>query len=427
MKFSGSFGALGRTLAIRDYRLFVIGNLTSNVGLWTQRVALGWLTWELTHSTAWLGSIAIAESAPLLVFSLIAGTVIDRVDYFKLLRCTQSLSLAYAVVMAALTLSGLMNIWLLFFIVLVRGSVVAFNRPSRTTVLYSLVGRDMLASAVALNSVIFNVSRFVGPAVGGGLIVVAGVGWTFAAAAALFFVFTMTLHMISTRIASPPARERSSMIVEMVAGLRYMLQHRGISIQMAILVVTGFLAKPLSDLLPGFVGEVFNRGPEGLAILISFYGIGAMAGAFWMISRDKGVTGLTAISISGILVVAIGLVLFVAATNFWLACPFMAIVGFAFIVQNIANQTLVQMSAEPAMRGRVISNFSLIQHMIPSLGALIMGIIADYIGLQLPVAIGAALCIGLWYWVWRQREALAALLEGTPPAEPEAVAVAPQG
>lgn len=426
MKFSGSFGALGRTLAIRDYRLFVIGNLTSNVGLWTQRVALGWLTWELTHSPAWLGAIAIAESAPLLVFSLIAGTVIDRVDYFKLLRCTQSLSLAYAVVMAALTLSGLIDIWLLLIIVLIRGSVVAFNRPSRTTVLYTLVGRDMLASAVALNSVIFNLSRFVGPAVGGGLIVAAGVGWTFAAAAGLFLVFTLMLHMISARVASPPAREQGSMITETVAGLRYMLQHRGIRIQMAILVVIGFLAKPLADLLPGFVGEVFNRGPEGLAILTSAYGIGAMAGAFCMISRDKGVAGLTAISISGILVVAIGLLLFVASTNFWIACPFMAVVGFAFIVQNIANQTLIQMSAEPAMRGRVISNHSLVQHSVPAIGALIMGVIADHIGLQAPVAVGAALCLGLWYWVWLQRRPLAAVLEGGPPAPAEAATATPQ-
>jgi predicted MFS family arabinose efflux permease len=283
----------------------------------------------------------------------------------------------------------------------------------------------MLASAVALNSVTFNVSRFIGPAVGGGLIVFVGVGWTFAAAAGLFFVFTLTLHLISTRIASPPVRERGSMLAEMVAGMLYMLQHRGICIQTAILVVIGFLAKPLSDLLPGLVGEVFSRGPEGLAVLTSAYGIGAMAGAFWMVSRDKGVTGLTAISISGILVVAIGLLLFVATTNFWIACPFIAVVGFAFIVQNIANQTLIQMSSEPAMRGRVISNYALVQHCVPAIGALIMGVIADHIGLRVPIAVGAALCVGLWYWVWRQRQALAVVLESEPPTADAAAAAAP--
>jgi predicted MFS family arabinose efflux permease len=298
--------------------------------------------------------------------------------------------------------------------VLLRGSVVAFNRPSRMTVIFSLVGRDMLTSAVALNSVIFNVSRFVGPAVGGSLIVFGGVGWTFAVAAVLFFIFTVTLHMISARVASPPARERHSIVAETLEGLRYMMLHRGIRIQMAILIVIGFLAKPLSDLLPGFVGEVFSRGPEGLAVLTGAYGFGAMAGAFWMVSRDKGVAGLTVISINSVMAVAAGILLFAAMPWFWVACPFVAVTGFAFIVQNVANQTLIQMSSEPAMRGRVISNHGLVQHGAPAIGALVMGIIADHIGLRAPVAAGAILCLGLWYWVWRQRKALATVLESEP-------------
>ena len=411
MHFPDMFGALGRSLAIRDYRLFVIGNLTSNIGLWTQRVALGWLTWELTHSTGWLGAVAFAEAAPLLLFSLIAGAVIDRVDYFKLLRITQALSLLYAVAMAVLTLAGLMNIWILFSIVLIRGAVVSFNRPSRMTVIFSLVGRDLLSSAVALNSVIFNISRFIGPAVGGALIVVFGVGWTFAVCAGLFFIFTLTLHMISTRVASPPVREHRSMMVEMADGLRYTLNHRGICVQMAILFVIGFFGKPITDLLPGFVGKVFERGPDGLAILTGIYGLGAMAGAFWMISRDKGVKGLTTLSIVAILMVAFGLLMFVATDNFWLACPFTAVIGFAFIVQNIANQTLIQMSSEPAMRGRVISIHALVQHFVPAVGALIMGFIADQFGLRGPVAFGAVICVILWLWLWRQRKTLSALLE----------------
>jgi MFS family permease len=412
MKMPGFFGTLGRSLAIRDYRLFVIGNLASNIGLWAQRIALGWLTWELTESAAWLGTIAIAESAPLLVFSVIAGTVIDRVDYFKLLRFTQSMSLVYAVAMAAFTLFGLMNIWLLLALVLLRGSVVAFNRPSRMTVIFSLVPREMVAAAVALNSLIFNLSRFVGPAVGGALIAAASVGWTFAAAAGLFFVFTITLHLISTRVASPPPREKRSMLTETMEGLRYTLRHRGIRVQMAILFVTGLLSKPLNDLLPGFAGDVFNRGPQGLAILTSVYGGGAMAGALWMAGRDKGVIGLTSISISGIATVAIGILMFAATPNFWVAAPFLAIIGFASIVQNVANQTLIQMSAEPAMRGRVIGNFGLVQHFVPSIGTLIMGIIAGHLGLRAPILVGAALCFILWFWVWLQREPLTAALEG---------------
>src|SRR3954467_2917972 len=110
MKVPGGFSALQRTMLLPNYRLYVIGNLASNLGLWVQRVAIGWLTWELTNSTAWLGGIAIAESAPPIVFGLIAGTVVDRVDYFKMMRLTQAFSLLYAVAMAAFTFAGLMNI-----------------------------------------------------------------------------------------------------------------------------------------------------------------------------------------------------------------------------------------------------------------------------------------------------------------------------
>ncbi len=415
MKIPGGLGALARTFAIRDYRLFVIGNLASNVGLWTQRVALGWLTWELTHSAAWLGAIAIGESLPMLVLALVAGTVVDRVDYFKLLRFTQSLSLFFAVIMAGLTLAGMMTVWILLGFVILRGAVTAFNRPSRMTVIFSLVGPDMLASAVALNSIIFNVSRLIGPAVGGTLIVFIGVGWTFGAAALSFFVFTLMLHLISTRVAAPPARERRSLVAEAIEGLHYMTAHPGIRIQMVMLVIIGFLAKPLTDLMPGFVGDVFKLGPEGLAIMTSAYGGGAMVGAFWMASRDKGIAGLSILTINGILLAAIGVALFLATSSVWVACPAMAVVGFAFIVQNVANQTLIQSASSPAMRGRVISNHGLVQHSAPSLGALVMGGIAEHVGLPLPVAGGAVLCVVLWYWSWRQRHLLIAALEQAPP------------
>lgn len=411
MKIPGGFGALRRTFAIRDYRLFVIGNLTSNIGLWTQRVALLWLTWELTRSAAWLGAIAIIESAPMFFFALIAGTVVDRVDYFKLLRITQSMSLVYAVAMAVLTLGGWMNIWLLVAIVIVRGTVTAFNRPSRMTVIFSLVGRDMLPSAVALNSIIFNVSRFIGPAVGGSVIVLAGIGWTFAAAAGLFFVFTLMLHLISTRVAPPPAREKRSIAAETMEGLKYMLVHPGIRIQMLLLVMIGFLAKPLSDLLPGFVSDVFGRGPEGLAIFTSSYGAGAMIGAFYMASRDKGVSGLTVISICGVLLIGLGTLLFVATPIFLVGCVAIFIIGLAAIMQNVANQTLIQSASDPVMRGRVISNHGLVQHCAPSIGALIMGTIAEHAGLRLPLAVGAAVCVLFWIWAWQQRRALMRALE----------------
>lgn len=423
MKVPGGYDALRRSFAIRDYRLFVIGNLTSNVGLWTQRVALSWLTWELTHSTAWLGGMAMAEAIPTLSFALVAGTIVDRVDYFRLLRITQALSLAYAVAMAVLVLTGLINIWLLVALVFVRGSVSSFNRPSRMTAVYSLVGRDLLASAVSVNSIIFNISRFAGPAVGGGLIVAVGIGWTFAAAAAMFLVFNIMIRLIRAKAAPPSREKRASMLADTVEGLRYMVLHPGIRVQMIVIILVSVLAKPVSNLLPGFAGKVFAMGPDGLATFLSSYGFGAMLGAFWMVGRGRGLAGMTAISMAAVLAAAACLFLFALAPLFWVACIAIGLVGCAFIVQNVSNQTLIQSAADPAMRGRVISNYGLVNQGLPSLGTLCSGAIAEHVGLHLPVATGAVLLAVAWCWAWRQRRSLAAIME----VEPDSEAAVPRG
>ena len=413
MKIPGGLAALQRTFSIRNYRLFVIGNMSSNLGLWVQRVAIGWLTWELTESSAWLGGIALAESAPTIVLGLIAGTIVDRVDYFKLMRITQACSLLYSVLMAAFTFAGLMDIWLLLALTIARGSIVAFNRPSRMTVVYTMVGRDLLPSALAMNSMIFNTSRFIGPAIGGIIIVAGGAAWTFATGAALFFVFTLALRAMSLP-SILPERVQRSMTIETIEGLRYIMAHDGIRKQLMILVMTSLLAKPVTDLLPGFAAQVFERGPHGLALLLSAHGLGATAGGIWLAGRDKGLVGMTAVTIRNILFMSIGLLIFTATDIFWIACPVVAWIGFTFIVQGVTNQTLIQSAVDPAFRGRVISNYGLIAQGVPAIGAMVMGGIAEHLGLRWPVAAGAALCLLLWYRAWQERKPLAAALESDP-------------
>jgi predicted MFS family arabinose efflux permease len=416
MKILGGLSALQRTLVLPNYRLYVVGNLASNLGLWVQRVAIGWLTWELTNSTAWLGGIAIAESAPTIAFGLIAGTVVDRVDYFKMMRITQACSLLYAVAMAGFTFAGMMNIWLLLALTVARGSIIAFHRPSRMTVVYSLVGRDLLPSALAMNSMIFNTARFVGPAIGGAIIVAGGVAWTFAMGAGLFLVFTLCLRAMDVPPVTPE-RRGSSMLTETAEGVRYILSHVGIRTQMSLLIVTSIFAKPVTDLLPGFAAQVFERGPEGLALLLSFHGLGAMAGGLWLASRGKGLSGMTAMSIRNILLISMGLLLFSATNIFWIACPLIAWIGYTFIVQGVSNQTLIQSAVDPALRGRVISTYGLVAQGVPAIGSMIMGGVAEHFGLRPPIAVGALVCLGLWMWAWKARKPLAAILEAEPAAK----------
>ena len=322
MRLPVGFEMLRQTLALRPYRLYLLGNTTSNLGMWMQRVAIGWLTWVLTGSTAWLGIIAICEAGPTIVLGIVAGTYVDRVDQLKLLRLTQSFSLLYAAALAFFTLTSLMTIWLLMSLVLVRGVVISFSRPTRMTVIYGLVGRELLPSALAMNSMIFNGSRFLGPALGGTIIAEAGTGWTFVASFLLFLVLTQALRAIDqariTMPAPPPAGR--SVWSETVEGLRYILLHDGIRTQLALLVITSIFAKPFTDLVPGFAAEVFDRGSSGLAWLLSFHGAGAMIGAFWMSTRGE-LKGLTRITLANILLMALALLAFVATGIFWVGWP----------------------------------------------------------------------------------------------------------
>jgi MFS family permease len=418
MRIPVGFGMIRETLALQHYRLFVIGTLSSNVGQWVQRVAIGWLTWELTHSTTWLGIIAIVEAGPSIILGFFAGTVIDRVDQIKLLRLTQSFSLLYSSATAILTLTGLMNVWLLVGLTLLRGAVISFNRPTRMTVIYGLVGRELLPSALAMNSMIFNFSRFLGPAIGGVIIAGAGTGWSFAAAFVLFLPFNLALRAIDrARIAMPPAAPSGRSIwTETLDGLRYIIRHDGIRTQLALLVVISIFAKPLTDLLPGFAAEVFARGSSGLAWLLSFHGAGAMLGAVWISARG-GLKGLTRVTLANILLMSVGLLLFTATDLFWLACPLVAVIGFAFIAQSVSNQTLIQSAIDSSLRGRVMSVYGMINQGVPSLGTMAMGAVAEHWGLRLPVAFGAVICIALFAWSWRMRQPMTHALEEAMPVE----------
>lgn len=420
MRLPANFETFRRLFALRNYRFYIAGVAASNVGVWVQRVAIGWLTWELTESTAWLGGIAIAEAAPMIALGLIAGTVVDRMDYLRLLRITQATALLYSAALAALTFSGAMTIWLLLAISLLRGATMAFQRPSRMSLVFTLIGRELLPTGLALNSMVFNGSRFVGPAIGGAIIVVAGIGWAFVAAWVLFFLFTLALRRLAVPVAPSLARD-ASFAAESWEGVRYIAAHPGIRMQMAVLLATAFFARPLIDLFPGFAAQVFLGGPETLASLMSAMGLGAVGGGLFLAGRSGGIRGMTAVTLGAMAAASLALLAFAATDALWLALPLAALLGVALIVLGIGNQTLIQSAVEPALRGRVISLYGTAARATPSVGALIIGALAETVGLRLPVAAGALLCLAVWAWAWRRRRVYAENLEREPVSKPTSI------
>jgi len=176
-------------------------------------------------------------------------------------------------------------------------------------------------------------------------------------------------------------------------------------------VMTALFVRPYTELLPGFADRVFGRGVDGLALLFSANGLGAMAAGFWLIQRDS-ITGLSSIIVGNLLVMAFALLAFTATDIFWLALVFLVVSGFSLVVQGVSVQTLVQTAVASEMRGRVIGLYGIVARGAPAIGALVMGGLAERFGLRLPLAAGAALCLVLWLWARRRQATMAEALEG---------------
>jgi len=402
------FRRIARALASPNYGRYAAGNSISLVGTWMQRVAVGWLTWQLTESGAWLGAIAFADLFPTVLIAPLAGAAADRWDRLTTLKLGQALLALQATVLFALTATGLITIWSLLGLSLFLGVVAAFNQPARLALVPSLVAREDLPAAVAINSIIFNSARFVGPAAAGVIIVGVGIAAAFAVNALSYAIFLVVLSRIRLRGATRQT-QRGGLIAEIAEGLGYVARHPGIGPLLLLLLAVSFGARPFVELLPGFAGAVFETGAAGLALMTSTVGLGAISGGLWLAQREG--RGLTLVALSSPLVLAAALLVFVAGGSTMLALPALFVAGFAMVSGGVGTQTLLQLSVGGDLRGRVLSLYGLIFRGGPALGALVMGALSEVLGLRLPLAGGACLAALAWAVVWTRRRRLAAALE----------------
>ncbi len=353
--------------------------------------------------------MALAETGPTILCGIYAGVVLDRLSHFWVLRFTQALTVLYSVLLFALTALGAIDIWILAALVLFKGTVFAFNRPARQTVVYGLVGRDQMLAALSGNAVVFQSSKFIGPAIAGTSLTLTGTAGTFAIALLLILTFTVALRFVQVIAVAERERAPSSVLSDMAEGFRYIVQHRTVSFQLMLVIVVAFCAKPITDLLPGFAGNVFKNDAGGLAWLLASHGIGASAAGLWFTLGvgDKRLLPLACFSIVGM---SVSLLLFASDPWFFVGCLLLLVTGFFFVVMDITSQTLVQISIRSRYRGRTMSIYGMAAQGVPSLGSLSMGAAAETVGLPLPVFIGACvtLIVGAAAWFWRGKFTAAA-------------------
>jgi len=400
-----------RAMRHRHYRNYTLGSVLSLIGTWTHRVALGWLAWKLTGSYAWLGVIAFADMFMMMLFSPLAGDLADRMDRRRVAYWSQFAMMCQSIAIALLVFTGLIGIWLLLGLTLLLGMMHAYHTASRLAMVPNLVPEEDLTPAVAINSLIFNVARFLGPAVAGLIIANFGVGPAFVFNAMTFIVFLVVLGRLELLRMEHRPSPGKGVFSNIADGVRYAAEHPGIGPLLVMLTVTAFAARSLPDLLPGFADAVFQRGPEGFAWLTSMMGLGAMLSGFVFLARD-GVLGMTAMVLHCMVLLGIAIIVFVSLDTFRVGLVMIAGIGFFMNLNSTGVLNLMQNVVEGTLRGRVMSIYAFLYQGAPAVGTLLIGTIAEHTGLAWPVAAAGLLGIALWLAMLPRLGSMVAALEG---------------
>jgi MFS family permease len=258
-----------RALRHRNYAIFAAGNFFSLSADWSNRIAIGWLTWQFTESPAWLGVMSFSDLAPTVIMSPIAGAYADRFHPLKICMAASALNALAALTLVTLYATGLLSVWSLFAVVLVNGVGSAFGQPIRFALIPNLLPRADLSPAIALGSMTFNLSRFSGPMIAGFVLQYLSAGWAFLMAAVFQTIFFIVLRTLKIERAAAPAKTEGSIFRDIGEGIRYTVRHPGIGPVIFLLLVSSVGTRPFIDLLPGFAASVFGRGPQGLATMTS--------------------------------------------------------------------------------------------------------------------------------------------------------------
>ncbi|CAK7255087.1 MULTISPECIES: MFS transporter [unclassified Shinella] len=410
MTVRSSLSAILSALRHPNYRLYATGNAISLVGTWMQRLTVGWLAWELTGSGVWLGLIAFSDLFPTVVAAPFAGTLADRRDRLRILNVTQRAAMAHALLLFGATVTGVINIWLLFALTLFLGTVSAFDQPARLALVPSLVPRADIPVAVAINSIVFNLARFIGPAVAGLLLYWSGPSIVFASNAVSFIAFLVILSKLDIVSDNLPAARSGNFMQRMAEGLRYLVTNAGLRVLLVTLIAVSVGGRPIVELLPGFAADVFRSGSTSLAILTASMGVGAMLAGL-SINAQASPRALVGMIVASAALLAIAILVFVSTSSLWIAVPALVVAGFGMARASISAQTAIQLSVKAEMRGRVLAIYGLIFRGGPALGALGMGLASAQFGLRWPVVAGAALLLGGCCWAFPQREHIIASLE----------------
>lgn len=362
-----------RAFRYRDFRLLWLGAFTSTTGTWMQMVAQSWVVLQLTGSAFYLGLVSFLGQLPIILFSLIGGAFADRVDRRRLLLLSQYVQMGVAILLTILVAGGWVEVWHFLALVFVAGSGQAFGGPAYQALLPSLVDREDVPNAVALNSIQFNLARMVGPVLAGGAFAAFGAAVCFGLNALSFLVVILALLAICSKFI--PARRQANLIQDIGQGFRY-VRSRGALWQLTILgFASTFCGVPLLTLLPVFAKEIFGLDAAGYSYMMAVSGAGSIVGAVLYAGYSRR-TRQGRFTLRMQLVLALLIALFACSRELWLSCLVLFLGGAGLISLFAAITSLVQLATEEGMRGRMMSIFMLAFRGGMPLGDLLAGSLA---------------------------------------------------
>lgn len=390
---------LPRTFAAlrhRNFRLFWFGQLISLIGTWMQSIGQSWLVLDMTKSPFMLGLVSTMGTLPVLLFTLPAGAVVDRVNKRKLIIVTQAVMLALAFILAILTATRLTRVWHIITLASILGIANAFDMPARQSFVIEMVGKEDLLNAIALNSSAFNSARIIGPAIAGLLIGTIGVAGCFFANGASYLAVIVGLALMQHKH-EPKLPTKESIFIDMLDGLHYIRQNRDVLILIILVGIFSVFGMPYLVLMPVFAKTVLLSGAKGYGVLMSCTGIGALIGALTLASlRNFRHLGRLILASSIIFVFFIDI--FALSRNFVISSAVLSIIGFTMVMQAATTNSLLQTMSPDNLRGRVMAVFSIMFVGFAPLGSFQAGLVAQHYGAPIALIVGSAimtLCIVL--------------------------------
>jgi len=383
-----------RALKYRNFRVFFFGQGVSLIGTWMQYVAMSWLAYKMTNSAFMLGVIGFASQIPTFIFSPFTGVLADRHNRHKILLFTQALAMIQAFVLAFLTLTGNIAVWHIIVMGIFLGCVNSLDIPARHSFILQMIEeKENLGNAIALNSMMFNFARLIGPSIAGVLIAVAGEGACFLINAVSYMaVIGSLLAMDKGAKIRKDRKGQYDILKDLKEGFNYAYRFQPIRAILLLLGIVSLMGMSYAVLMPVFARDILGGGPHTLGFLMAAVGFGALAGTAYLASMEKmGTIGNLLPVSAGIF--GLGITAFSFSHNIWVSIPLLFVSGFGIMVQMALSNTILQTIVDDDKRGRVMSFYTMAFMGMAPMGSLLAGGLATKLGAGNTLIISGLCCV----------------------------------